>query len=145
MGVGFRIFLVGEDDSINRLSVKSFSDFYLRQKPTLPKFSNSTITVAVAICALDGRVPTEIIKLDCMRVKVGADGAQDEESYKAETRLMAWQLSAPSHNSDSAKLSDSSVVNAEDRFDARRWAQLHPKLSGPALKRILQALFGRSY
>lgn len=144
MGVGFRIFLVSEDDSINRIAVKTFSDFYLRQKPTLPQFSNTTITVAVVVCALKGRVPTEIIKLDCMRVKVGPDGAQDEESHRDETRLIAWRLSGPSFDDDSAELSDRAVVNATDKFNARRWAQLNPDLSGPALKGILDTLFGRS-
>jgi hypothetical protein len=33
------------------------------------------------------------------------------------------------------------VVDATARFEERQWDQRHPKLSGPSLERILNALF----
>jgi hypothetical protein len=142
MNVRFRIFWVGDDDSIRRIAVQSFNDFYLKQKPALPQFSNTTITVASVACKFKGRMATEIVKIDCMRVKVGPDGSLDEDSYRDTLRLIGRQISGPSAKTGPGGQGVCSLVDAADKFDERRWAQLHPELSGPALKQILQALFG---
>jgi hypothetical protein len=142
MNVGYRIFLIGDDDSTTRIAVKSFSDFYLRQKPALPQFHDTTIKVAIVICKLEQRIPIEILKIDCMRVKVGPDGSMDEDSYSDTLQLIGRRLGGPSHKARSEGQGKNSVVDAAEKFDERRWAQLHPELSGPALKQILQSLFG---
>ena len=37
--------------------------------------------------------------------------------------------------------SSGNVVDATARFEERQWDQRHPKLSGPSVERILNALF----
>jgi hypothetical protein len=43
--------------------------------------------------------------------------------------------------SESNPKSSGNVVDATARFEGRQWDQRHPKLLGPSVERILNALF----
>lgn len=141
MNMGYRFFVVRDDNSIIQISQRSFNDFYLKHKPTLQRFSGSTINVATVIYTLEDRKPKQIIRIDYMRVKVDSDGALDQKQIDDSFRLVANRVGKfiggkpPADNSGQ-------IVNAIEKFDERRWSQLHPQLPGPAHKRILEILFG---
>ena len=141
MNLGYRLFVVADDHSIIPISQQSFNDFYFKHKPSLQQFSGTTINVATVIYTLENRKPEQIIRIDYMRVKVDSDGARDQaqidDSFPLVANRVGKLLGQEPPGSDSG-----SVVNAIEKFDERRWSQLHPQLPGPALKRILQTLFG---
>ncbi len=93
---------------------------------------------------LENRKPKQIVRIDYMRVKVDSDGALDQEQIDDNFRLVANRVGKVVGEqllgSDSGQ-----VVNAIEKFDERRWSQLHPQLRGPALKRILKILFGAKH
>lgn len=144
MNLGYRYFVVGDDHSIIKVSQRSFDDFYQKHKPSLPRFAGSVIRVATVIYTLENRKPEQIVRIDYMRVKVDSTGALDQAQIDDNFRLVANRfekflgLAPPVRKSDQ-------VVNLTGKFDERRWAQLHPKLPGPAHKRILEMLFGRTH
>jgi len=140
MSMGYRIFVVEEDDHIIQVSQKSFNDFYFKHKPSLQNFAGRTINLAVVLYTLAGRKPKEIIRIDSQRLKVNAEGAMDQEHYYDELHLIARRLE-PLFAEEPRPESSGPVINAVAKFDEKRWSQLHPKLSGPAHKRILDALF----
>lgn len=138
MNVGYRIFVVNED-SVLRISQQSFFDFYLRDKPSLARFSDQEITVAIAVCELRDRKPISIIRIDTRRVKVGAQGEKDAQYYSEKIQLIARHVLGDGSRRD---FHGGTVVDALTNFDERRWAQMHPELSGQQLKQILESLFG---
>jgi hypothetical protein len=75
MNLGYRFFVVADDNSIIQISQRSFNDFYLKHEPSLQRFSGSTINVATVIYTLENRKPEQIVRIDYMRVKVDSEGA----------------------------------------------------------------------
>jgi hypothetical protein len=143
MNLGYRFFVVADDNSIIQISQRSFNDFYLKHKPSFQRFSGSTINVATVIYTLENRKPEQVVRIDYMRVKVDSDGALDQAQIDDTFRLVANRVGKFLGDGEGPLGSDSDkVVNAIEKFDERRWSQLHPQLPGPALKRILQTLFG---
>jgi hypothetical protein len=103
----------------------------------LPKFAGQTVQIAVVIYTVQQRKPETIIQLDCGKIRILDDGTIDEKYEHEGLHLAAnrmWSLEANPK-------SFGNVVDAIARFEKRQWDQRHPKLSGPALKRILNALF----
>lgn len=143
MNIGHRIFVV-EDDSVVRLSQKSFNEFSFREKASLLQYAGRMIVIAIAIYELKNRKPKRVIRIDTERVKVNADGSRDKEHLLEGLALVAKRISF-GNNPPRARVKDSSIVDAKAHFDERRWNQRHPELSGPALKNILASLFGTAH
>ncbi len=136
MSIGYRVFVV-EEDTILPIAQKTFTALYSGKVGALPKFAGQTIQIAVVLYTVQQRKPETIIQLDCGRVRILDDGTIDEKYEHEGLHLAAnrlWPLEANPKSSGN-------VVDATARFEERQWDQRHPKLSGPALKRILNALF----
>lgn len=141
MSIGYRVFVVDENNEIIQISQQSFNDFHMRDKPSLQRFAGRTISVAIVLYTLENRKPSQILRIDFMRMKVGDDGAPDQEQSFDRLRLAANRIGKLFAEESPVK-NTGPVVNAIEKFDERRWSQLHPQLPGPALKRILKILFG---
>lgn len=144
MNIGYRVFVVGENNEIIPISQRSFNDFHMREKPSLQRFAGRTISVAIALYTLENRKPNQIIRIDFMRMRVGDDGAPDQEHSFDRLRLAANRV-VKHFGEEPPATNAGQVVNASEKFDDRRWSQLHPQLPGPALKRILKILFGAKH
>ena len=144
MSFGHRIFIV-EGDEVIRISQRSFNDFYFREQPEFPQFGGSTVQFALDIFTLERRMPKQIVRIDCQRVQLAADGSMDQKQKFDTFRMVANRIDRTLFPDEQPGKSGSpaNVVDASARFDDRRWNQLHPELSGPAHKRILEALFGK--
>lgn len=142
MNIGHRVFVVQDDDSIISISQKTFNDFYIREKPVLCQYAGRSVTFAVVLYELENRKPKRIIRIDTQRLRVGDDGGLDKEFKHEYGRLVANRIGGFTTTASSAEFNSGPVVEAASKFDQRRWAHLHPEVSGPALKRILSALFG---
>ena len=144
MNLGYRFFVVGDDNSIIQISQRSFNDFYIKNRSSLQRFSGSAINVATVIYTLENRKPKQIFRIEYMRVKVDSDGALDQEQIDHSFRLIANRVGKIP--GDEPPVSNSGqVFNGIEKFDERRWSQLHPQLPGPAHKRILELLFGAKH
>lgn len=144
MNIGYRVFVVDENNEIIKISQQSFNDFYMRDKPSLQRFSGRTISVAIVLYTLKEREPNQIVRIDFMRIKVGDHGALDQEQSFDRLRLAANRI-GKLFTEEPLVNNTGPVVNAIEKFDERRWSQLHPQMPGPALKRILKILFGAKH
>jgi hypothetical protein len=136
MSISHRVFVV-EEDAVFSISQKTFAALYSGKVGVLPKFAGQTVQIAVVVYTLQQRKPEAIIQIDCERIRILGDGTIDENYEHEGLHLAAnrmWPLEAKPKSSGN-------VVDATARFEDRQWDQRHPKLSGPALKRILNALF----
>jgi hypothetical protein len=136
MSISHRVFVV-EEDAVFPISQKTFTALYLGKVGALPKFAGQTVKIAVVVYTLEQRKPKTIIQIDCERIRILGDGSIDEKYEHEGLHLAAnrmWPL-------EGNMKSSGNIVDAIARFEERQWDQRHPKLSGPALKRILNALF----
>ena len=136
VNIGHRVFVV-EDDAIAPISQKTFNALYFRDEAALPRLANRTVQIAVVIYTLERRKPAKIIRIDCQRIRIRADGSIDKKNQFEGLHLAAGRLG----KLDQEPQSSGNVVDAKARFDQRNWEQRHPKLPGKAEKRILDALF----
>lgn len=141
MSIGYRIFVVHDDQTIEPLSQKAFDAFYLRKEPALQRFANEAINLAMVFYELRDGKPDQIFRIDTKRIHVTADGSLDQHRSNDAIRLSLNRAGWGSLSDAGAK-ARGPVIDATARFDERRWAQYYPELSGPALGRILKALFG---
>ena len=137
--LGHRIFVIEEDNSIKSISQKSFGDFYLQQKPSLPQFAGRAIVVAIVMYKLENRKPKEIFRIDTLRVRVDQDGSYNQEDSERHSKLIVGRIDRFYGPETSA--SSGSVIDAKAKFESKQWDHLHPEIPGPAYQRILEALF----
>lgn len=138
MGVGYRFFVIS-GENVTRVSQKSVTDFYLNEKPSLPRFKGQVVTIATVVCETRSRVPVKIIKIDTQRVRVGSNGDMEDECASEIVQLIARHLLG---DESLANPHGEKVINALPSFDERRWSVMHPELSGPQTQKILDDLFG---
>ena len=141
MSIGYRIFVVHDDHTVEPISQKSFSAFYLRNEPSLTRFADKSISLAIVFYELRNRKPERIFRIDTQRLNVTADGSLDQERSNDAIRLALNRSGGPFASRAGTKV-PGPVTDATTRFDERRWARYYPQLSGPALGHILRALFG---
>lgn len=138
MSIGYRVFIVHSDDSVEHISQKAFEGFFSRNEPSLKKFAGSNIHIAMALYTLKERKPDQVIRIDNMRLTVNTDGSLDEDRSSDALRLAMNRVYPAEERAESM----APVIDATAKFDERRWEQYNPKLSGPAHKKILERLFG---
>ncbi|OGT72274.1 MAG: hypothetical protein A3H44_10525 [Gammaproteobacteria bacterium RIFCSPLOWO2_02_FULL_57_10] len=118
-----------------------FDDFYSRNLCVLTKYANQTISVVMAIYTLKNRKPSEIIRLDSMRLRVKADGSIDENHQMEGTSLTLEKVHGGFARSTVAVSNGATVIDAKGKFKERQWQQRHPKLSQALVTKIYAALF----
>ena len=136
MSIGHRIFVI-EEDAIFPISQKTFTELYSGKVGALPKFAGQTVQIAVVVYTVHQRKPETIIQIDCERIRILGDGSIDENYAHEGLHLAANRMWLSETNPKPS----GNVVDATARFEERQWDQRHPKLSGPSLERILNALF----
>jgi hypothetical protein len=136
MSIGHRIFVV-EEDAVFPISQKTFNELYSGKVGALPKFAGQTVQIAVVVYTVHQRKPETIIQIDCERIRILGDGSIDENYAHEGLHLAANRMWLSETNPKPS----GNVVDATARFEERQWDQRHPKLSGPSLERILNALF----
>jgi len=136
MSIGHRIFVI-EEDAIFPISQKTFNELYSSKVGALPKFAGQTVQIAVVVYTVHQRKPETIIQIDCERIRILGDGSIDGNYAHEGLHLAANRMWLSETNPKSS----GNVVDATARFEGRQWDQRHPKLSGPSVERILNALF----
>jgi len=136
---GYRIFAV-EDDSVVRLSQKSFNEFYFRENASLLQYAGRMIVIVITIYELKNRKPKRVIRIDTQRVKVNSDGSIDKE-HLTEGLILAVNRIFVGYEPRPATVRNSNVVDGKARFDERRWKLARPSPKRSATKRVMKQLF----
>ena len=136
MNIGHRLFIV-EENAILPLSQKAFNALQSGKAGILPQYAGHTLLIAINVYTIHQRKPKAIIQMDCERIRILGNGSIDRSHEQEGLHLAANRISRP----ETKTRSSGSVVDATARFEDRQWNVRHPKLSGLAYQRILNALF----
>jgi hypothetical protein len=136
MKSSYRVFIL-DKDSVSAMSKKNFISWYFDNEPVLPQFSGQTIQLAIVFYSIVSGRPERILSIESQRIRIAADGSLDEELHMRSIEIgLERTVGVPK-----AFPQTNNVVNATSLFKEREWRHLHPEVSGPALKQILDVLF----
>lgn len=136
MSIGSRHFILVGDDAV-KISQRVTRDFYFNRKSVLKEYAGQIIDIANVYLSLENRLPKEIIKIDCMRLKVAKNGALDKIYYGEHLAYMANKISGKPK-----VISSGSLVNASAVFNHKKLKNKYERdLSQLHLKKILKIVF----
>jgi hypothetical protein len=141
MGIGLRVFLVRDDESIQRLSLARYERL-LRRDPqeTLPKYASRRVRYALVILELEDRRPVEIIRIQYSFLSFDSQGSIDAGEQEREARLASEMLPPITNDRDRPR-----VVDARHRFAKKRYDDDYRWIPSPEIEaEIVQAVFGKS-
>lgn len=138
MRLSYRVFVV-DGNSVSRLSQRAFQAFFFRGEDALPQYAGQTKQFAIVMYSIEGRKPKKIDRIACQRLRIGDRGEIDESHLMRGIQLSTER--GPLGFVRTAGLLGENVVDATPRMKEKAWRYLHPELSGPALKQILDDLF----
>ena len=89
MGISLRIFLVNDDDSIQRLALARYDRLLERDpKERLPQYADKRVRYALAVVDLVDREPVEILRIQYSYLSFDSEGRIDLSEGKREARLL---------------------------------------------------------
>jgi hypothetical protein len=117
MGIGLRIFLVNDDDSIQRLSVAKYERL-LRGDPreSIPQYAGRRVRYALVAIDLVNRKPVDVIYLHYGILCFDVEGRIDEVAQEKEWRL-GVELMAPLLPENHPR----QLIDARHRFARKRY------------------------
>jgi hypothetical protein len=139
MGTGLRIFLVNDDDSIQRLAGARYERL-LKGDPreSLPEYANKRVRYASVALDLVNRVPVEVIYLHygilCFDGKGRIDAVEQEKEWRLGVELMPSLLPENQANH---------LIDARHRFARKRYNdQYRWTPSQDVVAAIVREIFG---
>jgi hypothetical protein len=146
MGIGFRVFLINEDDSLQRLPVTSYERL-LDGEPgeRLLKYAGKRVRCAMVSLKVRGRKPQSIIRIDYHFLSFDVEGRIDKSEQDKEMRLIAEFISPiiPTIFEEEGSVK---IVDARSQFAEKRYKQEFRWLPSPEIEEaIMIAIFGHNY
>ena len=139
MGVSLRVFLVLDDDSLQRLPVSRFERLFQgHPKERLPQFSDNRVRYALTAVDLVNRKPVEILQIQYAYLTLDSEGRIDAAEREKEMRLGVNIV--PPVDTEHESLN---VVDAEYRFAKKRYDSQYKWTPSPETEAaIVKAIFG---
>jgi hypothetical protein len=139
MGLGTRIFIVKEDDSIERLSMKRYNRL-IKGHPDeqLLQFAGKRIRYALIVLEMMKRKPVEIVMTEYSFLSFDSKGRLDASEREKAARLAMDTLEPIAPEQKSGKVIDVKHRFAKKRFDDRYLWKPAPEIETA----IQRAIFG---
>jgi hypothetical protein len=140
MGLGTRIFIVKEDDSIERLTLKRYKQL-LKGHPDkqLTQFAGKRIRYALMALEMVNRKPVKILMAEYSFLTFDSEGQLDTTEGEKVARLAIDTLEPIAVEKESAQIIDAKHKFAKKRFDDRYLWTPTPEIEAA----IKAAIFGR--
>lgn len=141
MGIGLRIFLVNDDDSLERLAVARY-DRLLRRDPEecLPQYAGKRVRYALVAYKVENRKPVEILRIEYSYLSLDSDGRIDAAEQEREMVLAVDLFPPVLPEKEPRQVIDAKHRFARKRYDAKyRWTP-----SRELEAAILNAVFGKN-
>ena len=138
MGIGIRVLLVDDDDSIKRLPLTRYERL-VRRDPNeqLLQYAGKRVRFAEVAVELEERKPVQIIRAVFGILQFDSEGRIDAAEYEKEMRLSAEMMPPILADRPSPKIVDAKHKFAKKRFvDQFRWEPT-PQID----KSIVEAIF----
>ena len=140
MGIGLRIFLVNDNDFVQRLPLTKFER--LRRRYTeerLPQYAGKRVRYALVVLEMKQRKPVAIHRIQYAFLHFDSEGRLDTKEREMEARL-AVELFPPI----ATKGHPPQVVDARHRFARKRYTDEYKWKPSPEMEAaIVEAVFGK--
>ena len=139
MGLGTRIFIVKEDDSLQRLSLKRYNRL-IKGHPDegLMQFAGKRIRYALIVLEMINRKPVEILMTEYSFLTFDSKGRLNTSEREKAARLVMDTLEPMASEQKSGKVIDVKHRFAKKRFDDRYLWKPAPEIETA----IQRAIFG---
>ncbi len=139
MGISLRIFLVNDDDSIQRLALARYERLHERDpKERLPQFAGERIRYALVVVDLVDREPVEILLIQYSYLFFDSEGRIDPAYGEGEARL-AFEALPPLP----IERGPSPIINAQHKFAKKRFESQYKWTPTQGIDAaIFEAIFG---
>jgi len=140
MGLGLRIFIVNDDDSLKRLSVARYERL-LRGDPreSLPQYAGKRIRYALVVLEVEQRKPVAINRIQYNFIFFDSEGRIDASEREKAARL-ALEMLPPLPPMEPKP---EQVIVARHKFAKRRYDNHYKWTPTPEIEAaIVQAIFG---
>jgi transposase len=116
MGLGTRIFIIGDNDSMTRMPVKRFNRL-IRRDPAerFPEYAGKRVRYALIVIESENRKPVEVLKAQYSYMAFDPEGRLREDEREKVTRL-SMELVEPLSGDQ-----DETVINACHKFARKRF------------------------
>jgi len=139
MGIGFRIFFVDEDDSLERISLARYERLYRKDsKERLPRYAGKHVRCAMIALDLEDRKPQSITWVDCSIVPFDTEGRLDFKEWEKRSQLIGYFLDLPIEEQRQDKIIDAQSLFAKKRYEREAKWSLTPEIE----QAIEAAIFG---
>ena len=139
MGMGFRIFLIDDNDSIHRLSIARFERL-LRHDPgeDLAQYARKRVRCAIVLLEMIRRKPVAINHIDYPTLLFDVNGFIDAGELEKAAGLVVETLSSPTETQLQEKIIDARGCFAKERYEHEfKWTPTQE-----IQESILTAIFG---
>ena len=140
MGLGLRVFLVEDDDSLKRITLARYKRLLLREpEASMPQYAGKRVRCALVVVDFVSRRPAEIVHIQYSLISFDSEGRIDPIEKGKEARL-AMEIRPPLLDvNDSGK-----VVYARHRFAKKRYDSDYKWNPSPDIEAaIVAAVFGK--
>jgi hypothetical protein len=140
MGLGLRIFIIHDDDSLKRLSVAKFERLRRRDlKESIPQYAGRRVRYALVVLEMENRRPVEIIMTEHSYLYFDSEGRIDtSEREKAATLAVNMVPPIPKERQIGE------VINAHHRFAKKHYERRYSWTPTPEIvESIVTAIFGK--
>ena len=146
MGIGFRVFLIDDNDSLHRLPMARYERL-LDGVPgeRLPQFvGKRRVRCAMVYLEVEGRKPQSIIRIDYQIIPLDEQGRIDRSEQEKEMRL-AFEFTSPL-SSIFREERPGKIFDARNQFAKKRYEQEFKWSPSPEIQEaIMTAIFGPGY
>ena len=139
MGLGFRVFFINDDDSLQRISLAKYERLYREDSnEQLPQYAGKRVRCALVVLLLEDRKPQSIAWIDCNRILFYAEGRVDLKEWESHAQLISYFLDFPIKEQDQDNVIDAQSVFARKRYKREAKGDLTPEIE----QAIEEAIFG---
>ena len=137
MGLGLRIFIVNDDNSLKRLSLKKYERLMKRDPDiSFPQYAGKRVRYAEVTIEFKNRKPAEILRLEYFIMHFDSKGRIDG-TVRDDVMSLGVNLAPPIHFE-----TDSVVIDAQHRFAKKRFDHQFRWKPTPEIEMaILKAIF----
>ena len=139
MGLGHRVFIVNDDDSLQRISLAKYERLYQEDsQERLLQYAGQRVRCALVVLLIEERKPQSITWIDCHRIPFNDEGRVDLKEWENQRLHIVNSLDLPVKESKRDKIIDAHGVFARKRYEWEAKWSLTPEIE----QAIEEAIFG---
>jgi len=138
MGLGTRIFIVNDDDTLKRMPIKRYHRLFKRDpEERFLEYAGNRIRYVLVVLELKNRKPEKILKIQYSYLAFDLEGRLREDEREKAARLSLNMINPMPSEQESNHVIDARYKFAKKRFDREyRW-EPSPEIETAIFKAIL--------